>query len=152
MKKSTLAAPGCHFERFFMTFGSHFDIDFLTFSEMAKTFNSLHRAYFWKVFPSKNRSFFDPFFINFLTFAPEPLLESILGAKSADLCWNGRFLVPLRISRSPKSAPGPRSDPAERVGTVFAIRCFTILHCTSPHITLFFKTSPWVGLSAGTLR
>jgi hypothetical protein len=40
-----------------------------------------------------------------------------------------------------KSAPGRRKDPAERVCTVFASRCFPILHCTIPHITFSFVIS-----------
>ena len=34
-----------------------------------------------------------------------------------------------------QSAPGPRRDPPERVGTIFAIRWFPTLRCTLPHIT-----------------
>ena len=37
--------------------------------------------------------------------------------------------------RQLRCAPGPLKDPAERVRTVFATRCCTILHCTLPHIT-----------------
>ena len=42
---------------------------------------------------------------------------------------------PFEIRWGQKSAPGPLKDPAERVCTVFASRCFPILHCTLPHIT-----------------
>ena len=51
------------------------------------------------------------------------------------------FGTPFKIRWVPKSAPGPRKDPAERVCTVFASRCFSILHCTLPHITFSFVIS-----------
>ena len=88
-----------------MTFGTHFGIDFSTFSEIPENLNSLHKAYFWKDFPSENRSFLYPFFINFSTFAPERHSEGIFEIKNADLHWKGRFLVPLRISRGAKMDP-----------------------------------------------
>ena len=51
------------------------------------------------------------------------------------------FETPFKIQWAPKSAPGPRKDPAERVRVVFASRCFPILHCTLPHITFSFVIS-----------
>jgi len=44
MKKSTFGAPGVDVAPFFIKLWNHFGIAFLTFSEMAKTMNSLHRA------------------------------------------------------------------------------------------------------------
>ncbi len=102
MNKSTLGAPWLHFWSFFNTFWSHFGIDFSTFSEMAKTQKLVTLTTLSKAFTSKNRSFFDSFYINFSTFAPERLLEGIFRAPGADLRSKGRFLVPLRISRGAK--------------------------------------------------
>ena len=51
------------------------------------------------------------------------------------------FGTPFEIRWDPKSAPGPRKDPAERVWIVFASHCFSILHCTLPHITFSFVVS-----------
>ena len=45
------------------------------------------------------------------------------------------FGYPFGFQGVPKSAPGPRRDPPERVGMVFAIRWFPTLRCTLPHIT-----------------
>ena len=68
-----------------------------------------------KVFTSKNRSLFDPFFIRFSTFAPEPLIEATFGARSADLRPKGRFVVHLRISRGAKMDPRISTCRQERI-------------------------------------
>ena len=49
--------------------------------------------------------------------------------------------TPFEVRWGQKSAPGPLKDPAERVRMVFASRCFSILHCTLPHITFSFVIS-----------
>ena len=54
---------------------------------------------------------------------------------------NFDFGTPFEIRWAPKSAPGPRKDPAERVRIVFASRCFPILQCTLPHITFLYVIS-----------
>ena len=93
---------GLHLLLFYMTFGCPFGIDFSTFSEMAKTSNSLHRAYFWKVFPLKKTSFFHFFFIPYLTFAPDRLLESIFELKAPIYMENIDFGCTFGFHRVPK--------------------------------------------------
>ena len=111
--------------------------------------NSLHRAQFWKVFPSKKPFYLNRFFISFSSYFGKCSLASFFVPKTQIYAQNVDLACPFGFPRVPKSTPGPRKDPAERVSTVFRHSLFPYLalHPTSHH--LFFMLSHWVSVSAG---
>ena len=87
-----------------MPFGSHFGIDFTTFTEMPKVVNSLHRAYRERVFPSKILSFFDSFFITFPCFFRNAFWRAFLAPKTPIYAQNVDLWSPFGF-------PGCRNGP-----------------------------------------
>ena len=98
---------------------------------------------------SQKSIIFSSIFHGFFEVSPETLSEAIFGAKISNLASKVRFWSDFGFSRGPKIRSGSACDPPERVGMVFAIRCFTILHCTSPHITFSLVCFLSCVLSAG---
>ena len=85
---------------------------------------------------SKHRARNRPFFYDFSTFPEIKKKHEI----------DDSFTILMFLIHQNGSQIAPTLIP------VFATRCFLILHCTLPHITLFFRLFPWVSSDAGTLR
>jgi hypothetical protein len=111
MNKSNLDGPMVDFGRFWMTFGSHFGIDFSTFFKNRKTLILMTLTWFWHVFLSQNLSFFGLFFIDFSCIYRNPPKRAFLEGPSADLASTGRFWCHFRFSGFPKR---------HILGTIFA--------------------------------